>query len=97
MEQGISLSQQNPPSILLLWVNFYFSKYIWELYYVANPINLLIRINVAKTTFTEYITQKFAAIPCARQGPHINASSPRVTLDPKAGSLGVVGGLNSIG
>ena len=36
-------------------------NYLPYLYYVANRINLLVRINVAKTTFTEYFSAKFGA------------------------------------
>ena len=47
------------------------------------PVNSLVRINVAKTTFLEYCSVKFSAtLSNAIKLPHTNASCPRVTLDP---------------
>ena len=43
-------------SIVYIKSKRFSENYLPYLYYVANRINLLVRINVVKTTFTEYFT-----------------------------------------
>ena len=49
-------------SIVYIKSKRFSENYLPYLYYVANRINLLVRINVVKTTFTEYFSAKFGAI-----------------------------------
>ena len=48
-------------SIVYIKSKRFSENYLPYLYYIANRINLLVRINVVKTTFTVYFSTKFGA------------------------------------